>query len=381
MHKILTTILFLIFSLSFVSAQTETTDTTLSKLPNYSESIPYQPRENPAGKNSKPKKEKKSKKPVPEGTFVSAGSELKTDQTMTIPVSVFDANGRFVMNLGKTDFKVFADGKEQEILAVAKRSEPVNIVLLIDTSPSTAFRIEEIQNYAQAIVGQLKPEDKVMVIAFNAELKALTELTADRQITAKAIRKLKFGDGTSLYEAVKTTFDKYVSQISGLKTVILLTDGVDTTSRRANYADSLTAVEQVNTAVFPIYFDTFTKDVKKAKNNPNLQSILNTVNFGTAPGLTAAEYELGRFYLNDISQLSGGRARQVKDINDVRAESIGNIGAELRVQYQISFRPTDFTVGQRKQITVRVNRPGLTVQARGSLIAGGSNQMYPSNQK
>jgi hypothetical protein len=163
-----------------------------------------------------------------------------------------------------------------------------------------------------------------------------------------------------------------------LKTVILLTDGVDTTSQRVNYADSLKTVEQNTTPVFPVYFDTLASLTKGSKN-ANVQSILNSILSGSVlgstargsrvgGGTTAEEYELGRFYLKDISRLSGGRSWQVKDINDLSANNIGNIGAEMRVQYQITFRPSDFVIGQRKQITVRVNRPNLFVQARGSMI-------------
>lgn len=148
----------------------------------------------------------------------------------------------------------------------------------------------------------------------------------------------------------------------------MLTDGVDTTSFGTNYADSLLWVERAEAAVFPVYFDTLGGDPKPVKNSPSIQAILNTLNIGKAAGATAAEYELGRIYLTDIARLSGGRTQQVKNINDVRAGNIGNIGAELRVQYQVSFRPSDFAAGQRKPLVVRVNRPNLFVQARGSLM-------------
>ncbi|HXG84279.1 MAG TPA: VWA domain-containing protein [Pyrinomonadaceae bacterium] len=387
MHRFLIAVVFLFCASSLAAAQTESPVTTQTAPPAaYSESKPYQPREFAAPKNSKPKKEKKSKKneqaenktPIADNPTGDVPPKI-VDETITIPVSVFDAGGRFVSNLRQADFKIFADGEEQEITSVTRRDEPVNLILLVDTSPSTEYNIEEIQNYAQAIIGQLKPGDKVMGIAFNQELKALTELTADRQVTAKALRKLKFGNGTALYEAVKNTFGKYVSQISGLKTVVLLTDGVDTTSLRAGYADSLTAAEQSDAAVFPIYFDTSVINKKATKNSGFFPPNINIA--GNAAVLTAAEYELGRFYLNDIARLSGGRPQQVKDISDVRPENIGNIGAELRAQYQISFRPKNFTIGQRKQITVRVNRPNLFVQARGSLIAGAENKVEPAKQK
>ncbi len=381
MQKILTVILFLISAMPSISAQTENTNQAQTSSPvNYSESTPYQPRRFNAEKKSKPKKEKESKKENstpenPPAEMPAAAPIMKTNQTITIPVSVFDAKGRFVTNLKQTDFKVFADGAEQEIIKVETFDEPVNLILMIDTSPSTTFRIEEIQNYALSIVELLKPEDKVMVIEFNEKTNVLSELTADRQIITKAVRKAKFGEGTSLYDAVKNTFKKYVSGISGRTAVVLLTDGVDTFSQKSNYADSLQAVEESNAAVFPIYFDTFDSMLKTSKNNrTNLPGILGApvIIFGANSAKeTAAEYERGRMYLSDISVLSGGRPRAVKNI--AGAEQVDNIGAELRVQYQISFRAADFPTKQREQIPVRVNQPNLYVQARGSFITGKKN--------
>lgn len=366
MTNLLTTILLLFTISSFAAAQIES-DQTRGELTVYSESATYQPRDFPADL-SKPKKEKNSKKN--NQTTQNNGLQPAIDDTITIPVSVFDESRNFVKNLKQADFTVFVDGREQKILSVTQNNEPVNLIMLIDTSPSTAFKIDQIKNYAQAIVEQLQAEDKVMVVAFSDRINVLAELTTDHQTIAKAIHKLKFGDGTSLYEAVTDVFEKYVRQINGLKTVVLLTDGVDTTSRRSSYADSLFTVEKTNTSVFPVYFDTFQKDIGKAKNNLQLQSILNTVNNGISPGSTVVEYERGRNYLNDISKLSGGRPRQVRDINNLSAANIGNVGAELRVQYQIRFRPTEFFDGQRKSLVVRINRPNLFVQARGSLIVG-----------
>jgi VWFA-related protein len=388
-RKPLTSALILFFAVLPALTQNPNTDAkqTAPAL-SYSESIPYQPREFPGNKKSKPKKEKKSEKNKQETdkTSNASVSPFEKDETITIPVSVFDAEGRFVTNLKQSDFKIFTDDKEQEILSVGKRDEPVNIILLIDTSPSTTYKIEEIQDYALATVERLKPEDKVMVIEFNEKIKVLAELTADRQIITKAIRSAKFGEGTSLYEAVKTTFSKYVSLLSGQTTVVLLTDGVDTTSRRANYAESLLAVEKTNAMVFPIYFNTFddlTKAVKK--NKTPFPSILGggslTLPSLLTQGSTAADYEIGKMYLYDISKLSGGRSRVIKNITDKRAEDVDNIGGERRAQYQVTFRPSDFADGQRKQIKVRINRPNLNVQARGSLIVGGNKRMQISEER
>ena len=66
-----------------------------------------------------------------------------------------------------------------------------------------------------------------MVIKFDEQTEVMTELTNDRDIINKAIGKAKFGDGTSLYQAVKFSLQKRISQINGRKIVVMLTDGVD----------------------------------------------------------------------------------------------------------------------------------------------------------
>jgi hypothetical protein len=91
--------------------------------------------------------------------------KVNTD-LVTIPVSVYDRNGLYVANLRRNDFKIFADGKEQEIAYFGSSDKPFTVVLMIDTSPSTAYRIEEIQDAARAFVDQLQPQDSVMVVEF-----------------------------------------------------------------------------------------------------------------------------------------------------------------------------------------------------------------------
>lgn len=118
MRKFLTAILFMFCASSVISAQTESV--AVPPVVTYSESKPYQPREFPAKKNAKPKKEKEAGKSRQATDKITPAESLppKPDETITIPVPVFDANGRFVNTLEQTDFKVFVDGEEQEITLV-----------------------------------------------------------------------------------------------------------------------------------------------------------------------------------------------------------------------------------------------------------------------
>src|SRR4029453_17258739 len=102
---------------------------------------------------------------------VGEGDVVKVDTTLiSIPVSVMDRDGKFIPNLSQNDFHVWEDGVEQRVAYFASTEKPFTVALLIDTSGSTRFRLEEIQDAAIAFVEQLRADDKVMVISFSDKI-------------------------------------------------------------------------------------------------------------------------------------------------------------------------------------------------------------------
>ncbi|HQU92806.1 MAG TPA: VWA domain-containing protein, partial [Pyrinomonadaceae bacterium] len=235
--------------------------------------------------------------------------EVKVETTLvTIPVSVFDRNGLYIPNLSQKDFKVFEDGKEQEIAYFGTSDKPFTVILLLDTSPSTEYKIDEIRAAAVAFVDQLKPQDRVMVIEFDANVHVLTEATSDRQLIYKGIRKADFGGGTSLYEAVDFSLRKRLNAIEGRKAIVLFTDGVDTTSRgRTTYDSTLALAEESDSLIFPIYYNTYFDMVRQSGGGGG--GWPGQVIFGGG-GLnrpSSEDYALGRRYLEELADYTGGR--------------------------------------------------------------------------
>ncbi len=60
---------------------------------------------------------------------------------------------------------------------------------------------------------------------------------------------------TKLYDAVDKVVDR-LEQIQGRKAIVLFTDGVDTSSHRANFQDTIVKVEESGAIVYPIKYDT-----------------------------------------------------------------------------------------------------------------------------
>jgi VWFA-related protein len=268
---------------------------------------------------------------------------------------------------------------------------------MIDVSPSTQFQIDEIQDAAIAFVNQLRRDDKVQVISFDERVHILSPVTNDRRVLRDAILRTEFGDGTSLYESVDFVINRQLQQIQGRKAVVIFTDGVDTTSRRANYQTTIRGAEEAEALFYPVRYDTqadmnggwgggggnYPQPYPRRRRG-SWDDILGTIlgggnvrigrgggGGGGRSGSTSAEYETGRRYLEDLARNSGGRSFEAR--NDLNAAFSG-IAEELRRQYSIGYYPeTVGKPGDRKQIRVRVMRPNLVVRAKTSYIVGAND--------
>jgi VWFA-related protein len=310
---------------------------------------------------------------------------------VTMPVSVLDRDGRFVAGLRQQDFQIYENGAAQKIEYFASIEKPFTVVLMIDVSPSTAYRIDEIHDAAISFVNQLRRDDKVVVISFDERVNVLSPVTNDRRVLRNAILQAQFGDGTSLYEAVDYAVSRQLRNIEGRKAVVLFTDGVDTTSRRATYQSTVSQAEELDALIYPIRYDTYSQMASRGGGGfPQrrrsssgdilgdiLGGILNggggiTIGGGSSGG-SRSDYEKGRRYLEDLARNSGGRAVDANANNNLDAAFAG-IAEELRQQYSVGYYPE--TVGQkgeRRSIRVRVNRPNLVVRAKNSYIVGENN--------
>jgi VWFA-related protein len=172
-----------------------------------------------------------------------------------VPAVVTDQGGRFVVDLSKSDFALFEDGKRQEISVFTAVKQPFNAVLVLDTSNSAQDRLRAIQNTAVTFTKQLATGDRVMVISFDNEVRQLTDFTADARELEGAIRATESGFGKLLYEGVTRALEQ-LRNVEGRRAVVLFSDGVDMRSIEATAESAARLAEQIGAVIYVVRFDT-----------------------------------------------------------------------------------------------------------------------------
>jgi Ca-activated chloride channel family protein len=316
----------------------------------------------------------------PEGETVE-GDVVRFDTSLvTVPVTVLDRYGRYVPLLRRENFRILENGVEQKIAYFATTDAPFSVVLLIDTSGSTQFRLDDIQDAAIKFVDKLKPSDSVMVMSFDDRIEVECKATTDRNVIAKAIRHTRTGGGTRLYDAVADILTKQLKTIPGRKAVVLFTDGVDTTSHRASYDSTIRLAEESDAPIYSVDYDTSGGGSIYGQGLPVPGGRGTILGLplpapgipGTSGGATRGDYKRAVGYLHALSDSTGGRFYSGDSLFGI-AQAFTWIAEELGRQYSLGYYPsTRGKDGERRQIKVKVTEADLVVKARDSYIYSGS---------
>lgn len=276
-----------------------------------------------------------SEEEVGEGEVLRISSNL-----VSVPVSVMNRQGQYVVDLQQRDFRVFEDGKEQAIVHFSNVDQPFSVVLLIDTSGSTAPFIDQIKGAAKAFVDQLRPVDTIRPIYFHGEIKPLSaEGINDPKLFDAAIDRIEPGPinmGTRLYDAVHFGLNS-LRPVATRRAVVLITDGENTWGK-ATMKSTLREAEESDVVVYTLQYG----DLKPLRHQESPQ-----------------------IYLQQLADKTGGRYFKGGDMNAVKRSFI-EVAAELRRQYVLGYEPNELERSGIRKIRVKVNRKNVAVRARAS---------------
>jgi Ca-activated chloride channel homolog len=279
---------------------------------------------------------------------------------VNVPVIVTDRDGKYIPNLAARYFEIYEDDVKQSIDNFKSTEVPFNVVLMLDTSGSTRFKIEDMQESALTFVEQLRPRDRVMIVSFDSQVFVDCEFTNDRRQLRKAILLTHTGGGTRLYDAVDLVLTERLEKISGRKAIVLFSDGVDTMSRLATAFSTIDLVEESDVLFYSVQYDT-REDVRGGFFTMG-GGRGGTIIRGGIPtsGTSDEDYRRANRYLREIVDRSGARLYKADMLGDVN-QAFRNIAEELRHQYTLSYYPSnDKRDGAYRRIRVVVNHPNIT---------------------
>jgi len=292
---------------------------------------------------------------------------VQTD-LVTIPVRITTQGGKPVADVRRNEFKIFENGVEQEIAYFSNDEQPFTVILVLDMSYSSVLKLDDIQLAARIFVSKLREHDRVMVVSFDEKAHVLCEPTNDRRVLGYAIDGAKIASGTALYDTLDSIVREKSSAISGRRAIVLLSDGVDTSS---TVVDSK-AVEKHFAAddiiFYSIRYDTFDDVQKNRRKNAEIRFDEDdrpyVVQSAPKKGEREQDYETARQFLQHVSDQTGGTVYKISSTTSLN-DAFSSIANELRKIYSLGYYPSeDRHSGAVYDIRVRVYRPDLKITAR-----------------
>jgi len=255
--------------------------------------------------------------------------------------TVTDKKGKFITDLTRDDFQVVENKRPQAIQEFTAESDlPLRIAILIDTSNSIRdrFRFEQ-QAAVDFITSVIRPhQDKAMLVSFDSSAELVADLSGDPEKLANAVRSLRPGGGTALYDALYFACRDKLQQDQPRhkfrRAVIIVSDGDDNQSR-VSRDQALEMAQKADAVIYCI--------------STNISRI-------EADGDKVLKY---------LASETGGQAFFPFKAEDL-AQSFENIANELRHQYNVFYRPDPLkTDGLYHTVDLKVKgRKDLLVRAR-----------------
>jgi VWFA-related protein len=274
-----------------------------------------------------------------------------------------DKEKRFITLLKQEDIRITEDGVPQEVSVFQRETDrPLSLVILIDVSASQQYTLPAEKAAAHTFITTvIRPgKDEAGIISFTGDATLEQGLTGNPRRLQEAIERVEvvlppgyIGGGisipttppifdprpsrvgtTAIWDAVWVTAEDVLSPTTDKtrRAIILLSDGVDTSSR-------VKRSEAIDRAV-------------------KADSVIYSIGIGDSVAFQGIEKDT----LRKLSERTGGRAFFPKDERDLRA-AFAQIQEELRSQYLIAYSPTNRKKdGSFRNVKIEVTNPELKKQ-------------------
>jgi Ca-activated chloride channel family protein len=281
--------------------------------------------------------------------FSSSTSLVQAVATVKTPA------GQIVGTLEKDDFEIFDNGVRQEIAVFQHQTDKkMSVALLVDVSGSTAkelaYEADSAGRFVHALFGEGNPDDSLKLWTFNWRVRQETRgYTRDVKELNGLLKTMHGEAGTALYDAIYFAA-RDLEPREGRKVIVVVTDGGDTASNRADIHAALEESQLADAVIYAII----------------------VVPISSAAGRNTG----GEHALQFMAEGTGGRTF-LPTVGAALDKAFMDILTELRTQYLIGFYPKGLAPTKERfhKLEVRTRKPDLRVSARNGYygeVEGGS---------
>jgi Ca-activated chloride channel family protein len=289
------------------------------------------------------------------------GAIVTTVNLVDVLFSVVTKREKLVTDLVKDDFKVFDDGKQQEITNFSQPTDlPLRIGMVLDTSNSIRERLKFEQDAAIDFLFNAlrRGKDQGFLMTFDDGPQIIKDFTGDTGELRDTILKQRAGGGTALYDAIVAASEHLLNK-SPLppgpnpdvrRVLVVISDGDDNSSSHSR-GESVDMAQRAGVIIYSISTSTEWVSAEEEKD-PNKR--------------VSRKYEKneGDKVLEQLANETGGRVFFPYRVDDL-GQSFLDIGDELRHQYALAYSPgSRLPDGKFHTIKIEVDHKDLIVRAR-----------------
>jgi Ca-activated chloride channel family protein len=255
---------------------------------------------------------------------------IRDVDVVLVPVTVTDPFNRLVAGLEKEDFEVFEGSQKQQIRHFSAEDAPVSLGVIFDVSGSMADKIDRCRDAVLEFLKTANPEDEFFMVTFADQPELFVDFTQNIDEIQNKLAFIVPQGRTALLDAICLGLNKMRHAKHQKRALLILSDGGDNHSR---YTE---------------------KEIRGQVKESDVQIYAIGI-FDLTP--KTLEERQGPFLLNEITDLTGGRAFTIDNPNEL-ADVATKIGIELRNQYVLAYRPTNAVRdGKWRKIKVKLLPP------------------------
>jgi Ca-activated chloride channel family protein len=268
------------------------------------------------------------------GQALKRGQAVHIDVDLAlVNVTVTDPYNRLVTGLEPDNFRVFENNVEQEIQYFSSEDVPISIGVIFDLSGSMANKVGKAKEAALQFFKTANPQDEFFLVSFNDRAEVVSTFTSSVEDLQSRIVSASAKGRTALLDGIYLGLSEMRTARNAKRALLIISDGGDNNSRY-NERDIKRLVREADTQLYSIgIFDPFEYRSRTAEelNGPSL--------------------------LTEVTELTGGRAFTVENVNEL-PDIATKIGSELRNQYILGYRPSNKSHDARwRKIKVKMRAP------------------------